>query len=326
MKIARIGNYPVLLVGYIERGGGFASIVGTMALLSRTEKDLVQGIIINKCRGDLDILKPGLDFLKRRIKRPVLGVLPYIPKLFLPEEDSLRGDNNSQVASSGKLDIVVIALPHISNVTDFEPFQQEPDVCLRYVQHPAELGNPDLIILPGTKSTMTDLAFIRSNGLDGAIIKRAQRATGVIGICGGFQMLGRKIRNPAHVESPMDCVAGLSLIEMDITFFKEKTTRQVEATVIAEQGMLKSAKGERVTGYEIHMGQSQGNGISPAFQINSGGYTYFDGCLSKDGRIMGAYLHGLFDDYEFRSAFLDNLRCEKGLPPVAREQLLNRQQ
>ena len=326
MRIARLVSCPVLLVGDIERGGVFASIVGTMALLGRTEKKLVQGIIINKFRGDLSILKPGLDFLERRTKRPVLGVLPYIPKLFLPEEDSLREDTPNTDAGRDNLDIVVIALPRISNATDFEPLQQELDVILRYVQYSSEIGNPDVIILPGTKSTMADLAFIRKSGLDKVIISAARQGVGIIGICGGFQMLGNRILDPAHVESAKDSVEGLGLLKMDTAFFPDKTTRQVEATAVTEDGLFAPTKGMRVTGYEIHMGQSRGDDIRPAFVVNSGGVTYPDGAISEDGRIIGTYLHGLFDNYEFRCAFLDNLRRQKGLPSLTRQALLNRQQ
>lgn len=326
MRIARLSNCPVLLVGDIERGGVFASIVGTLALLSRTEKELVKGVIINKFRGELDILKPGLEYLERRTKKPVLGVLPYISKLFLPEEDSLRSDGVVTENRKDKLDIVVIALPRISNATDFEPLQQEPDVNLRYVQFSAEIGNPDVIILPGTKSTMADLAFIRKGGLDKVIVAKARQGTGIIGICGGFQMLGSHILDPAHVESAKDSVEGLGLLKMDTAFFPEKATRQVEAIVVTEAGIFTSAKGIRVTGYEIHMGQSRGDDIKPAFLVNSGGVTYPDGSVSEDGRIIGTYLHGLFDNYEFRRTFLDNLRSEKGLPSLVRRELLNRQQ
>ncbi|MBF8265180.1 MAG: hypothetical protein HW384_1044 [Dehalococcoidia bacterium] len=326
MRIARYTNCPVLLVGDIERGGVFASIVGTLTLLTRTEKKLVRGFVINKFRGDINILKPGLEFLEKRTKRPVLGVLPYIQKLFLPEEDSLREDIDNQDTVRDKLDIVVIALPRISNATDFEPLHQEPDVNLRYVQHPSELRNPDVIILPGTKSTMADLAFIRNNGLDKAITLQAQQRTAIIGVCGGFQMLGQRILDPAHVESSQDSVEGLALLQINTAFFPEKTTRQVEATVVAEKGILTAAKGQRVTGYEIHMGQSRGDEIRPAFMVNTGGTAYPDGAISEDGRIAGTYLHGLFDNYEFRRAFLDNLRREKGFSSLARQALLTRQQ
>lgn len=328
MRIAKLANCPVLLVGDIERGGVFASLVGTLSLLSRTEKALVRGLIINKFRGDLSLLGSGLDFLEKRTGKPVLGVIPYVPRLFLPEEDSLRESktDGERASLQDKIDIVIIALPRISNATDFEPLQQEPDVCLRYVQHPAELGSPDLIILPGTKSTMADLAFMRQTGLDETVVQQAQRGTRVIGICGGFQMLGSRILDPLHVESDNDSVAGLGLLPMDTTFLREKTTRQVEATIVAREGLLAPARGLKVVGYEIHMGQSSGDSVSPAMMVNSGEGTYPDGAVASGGRVVGTYLHGLFDNTGLRHVLLDSLRYEKGLPPLAREELLTRQQ
>lgn len=326
MRIARLANCPVLLVGDIERGGLFASIVGTLALLSRTEKALVQGIIVNKFRGDLSILQPGLTFLERRTRKPVLGVIPYAPALFLPEEDSLREEGERRKTPGGRIDIAVIALPRISNATDFEALEQEPDVCLRYVRQVGDLGQPDIIILPGTKSTVADLAFLRRSGLAAAIAAGEKQGTGVIGICGGFQMLGRSISDPQHVESENERVEGLSLLPVDTVFQSEKATRQVQATVAASEGFLAAAHGSDVTGYEIHMGRSYGEGVSPAFVVRSGGSKHADGAVARGGKVVGTYLHGLFDNAGLRGALLDSLRRQKGLPALARGSLLSRRQ
>jgi adenosylcobyric acid synthase len=318
MRIAREVHAPVLLVGDIDRGGVFASLVGTLALLEQEEKALVKGFIINKFRGDIRILQPGLEQLERLTGLPVLGVVPYFRGFVVPEEDDIYRDIGS-AGGSHSLRIAVIHLPHISNSTDFEVLQQETGVHLYYVETATQLGNPHLIIIPGSKTTVSDLGAICQSGLAGEIVRKAKAGTPVIGICGGFQMLGAKICDPCHVESEKDEVEGLGLLNVTTTFSREKRTSQIRARVVSGKGLLSAMEGINFTGYEIHMGQSRGDGLAAPFVITEeyggqGGYT--DGAMSENGFVLGTYIHGLFDDSAFRRAILDGLRRYYGLPPV----------
>lgn len=325
MRVARHVQAPVLLVGDIDRGGVFASLVGTLALLPDEERELVKGFIINKFRGDLGVLRPGLDFLESHSARPVLGVVPYFRDILIPEEDSIhyREVAGKVGGGIGTVDIAVIHLPHISNSTDFEPLQQEEGVSLRYVSSREDLGQPDIIIIPGSKSTVADLGYLRERGLAEAILQRARSGVGVIGICGGYQMLGQRICDPSHVESAEGLVLGLGLLDVATTFYPEKTTSQVRAQVLADWGILEGTQGVEVEGYEIHMGETQGEGVAPAFRILErpmGEGNRLEGSLSPDGKVLGTYVHGLFDSAAFRSGFLSNLRRRKGFaaPPSAK--------
>ncbi|MBE0415521.1 MAG: cobyric acid synthase [Dehalococcoidia bacterium] len=319
MRVAKMARSPVLLVGDIDKGGVFASLVGTLVLLDEEERQYIKGFIINKFRGDIALLKPGLDQLERITSRPVLGVVPYQHRLLIPDEDSIY--QNESVRKKD-VEIAVIYLPHISNSTDFEPLQQEDGVEVRYVSAVDELGEPDAIILPGTKSTIADLQYLWQTGLALEIVVRAKAGTPVIGICGGYQMLGKGIEDPQHVESQRDSIAGLGLLDMVTLFEPQKTTCQVKARVACEQGLLEGAKGMEVIGYEIHMGQSIGDDIAPAFevtQIADRGVSYPDGATS--GNILGTYLHGLFDSTDFRHTFLAQLHQRKRLPLLPRAPL-----
>lgn len=309
MRIARLAQAPVLLVGDIDKGGVFASLVGTLVLLEPEERELVKGFIINKFRGDLSILQPGLAMLEERTGLPVLGVVPYDRTLMLPEEDSVYLEAVPPAAGDGLIDIAVIHFPRISNSTDFEPLQREPGVRLRYVSSLRELGDPNLIILPGTKSTLADLDFLRQSGLAQAIAAQAKGGARVLGICGGYQMLGERLEDPLRVESEAASAPGLGLLPVATRFEREKRTVQVQGLVAAEVGMLAGCRGLPVAGYEIHMGQSEGPSApqSGAFRItqtSQGPADYPDGALSADGRILGTYIHGLFDSAPFRQAFL----------------------
>ncbi|MFQ5924419.1 MAG: cobyric acid synthase, partial [Dehalococcoidia bacterium] len=317
MRVARMAQAPVLLVGDIDRGGVFASLVGTLVLLDEGERECIKGFIINKFRGDLALLKPGLDQLEKITSRPVVGVIPYQHRLLIPEEDSIH-----HIEPERKdMEIVVIHLPHISNSTDFEPLQQEEGVHVRYVTALDELGEPDAIILPGTKSTIADLALLWQTGLAQAIIERAEVGTPVIGICGGFQMLGKRIEDPRRVESKRDSIGGLGLLDVVTIFEPEKTTYQIKARVVGDKGLLEGAKGLEVTGYEIHMGQTIGD-MAPAFEVTRRGdneISHPDGAVS--GNILGTYVHGLFDNAELRYAFLAQLHQGKRLPVLPRAPL-----
>jgi len=316
MWVARMARAPVLLVGDIDRGGVFAAVTGTLALLDEEERDLIRGVIINKFRGNLELLKPGLGFLEEKTGRPVLGVIPYYRDINIAQEDSVYLEERTAGPVGEAVDVVVIRLPHISNYDDFDPLE-EPGVTLRYVTEPAELGDPDLIIIPGTKSTIADLAYLRQRGLDRAIIQQAQAGTPVIGICGGYQMLGRSIEDPDQVESKEGSVAGLGLLDNVTAFERVKTTTQVRARVIANDGLLSGLKGIDITGYEIHMGQTRNQNCPPAFQIVAtpeGKADYLDGAISRDPLILGSYIHGLFNNTDFTHALLNQLRQRRGLP------------
>lgn len=330
MRIARLAEAPVLLVGDIDKGGVFASLVGTLALLSEAERDYVKGFIINKFRGDVALLQPGLDQLEKYTSRPVVGVIPYYHHILIPEEDSIHEvDYTKKDTDDETVNIAVIRLPRLSNSTDFEPLQQEAGVKVSYVKTPAEMGNPDAIIVPGTKSTAADLAYLKQSGLAESIVNQARGGTPVIGICGGFQMLGREIKDPHHVESDESTITGLGLLDTITVFQPQKTTHQVKARVMSNEGLLEGLQGEEVTGYEIHMGQTTGHNTRPLFSVapkNKGQADYIDGAVTPDGLIFGSYLHGLFDNANLRHAFLSKLRQRKGLSAVPDSPTADRQQ
>ncbi len=316
MRVARMANAPVLLVGDIDRGGVFASIIGTLELLTGEECDLVKGIIINKFRGDLKLLKPGLDFLEKRAGKPVLGVIPYFRGITIAQEDSVYLEERATGSTDGDLNVAIIRLPHISNYDDFDPLEEQ-GCAVSYVNEPSELGNPDLIILPGTKSTIADLIYLKQQGLEQAVVQRAKAGTPVIGICGGYQMLGKRIDDPDQVESKEGSIAGLGLLDNVTTFQDVKTTTQIKARVVADSGLLGGLKGKEIVGYEIHMGQTGKHNCSPAFQVietPQGKVDYFDGAVSNDRPVFGSYIHGLFHNNEFTHALLNRLRRLRGLP------------
>jgi len=309
MAIAKLANAPVLLVGDIDKGGVFAQLVGTLVLLEEDERELVKGFVINKFRGDLDILRPGLGMLEERTGVPVLGVVPYYHDILINEEDSIHRTDN--LDSGGVIDIAVIYLPRISNSTDFEPLQQEPGVRLRYITSPLQMGNPDLIIIPGSKSTVSDLLHIINTGLARTIREKAEQGTRVIGICGGFQMLGKSIEDPQGVESDHKHAEGIGLLDIHTVFEGDKTTHQVQAEVAAGTGILEGLNGEVLTGYEIHMGQTHLGRAGSAFRImqRSGDKTdHLDGAINDDGTVFGSYMHGLFDNDSFRCTLLGNIK------------------
>ena len=314
MCIAKMADAPVLLVGDIDKGGVFAQLVGTLALLDDDERSYIKGFIINKFRGDISLLKPGLDELERITSLPVLGVIPYYHDIFIDEEDSVRRDTPSKATTD--IDIAVIHLPHISNSTDFEPLQREQGVTVRYIKHAKDIGHPDAIILPGSKSTISDLAQIRKTDIADAIVRSARTGVPVIGICGGFQMLGERIDDPSHTESNCDSVAGLGLLNIVTTFAKRKTTWQVRAACACEHGIFSGLSDKEIIGYEIHMGQTLGDNVSSAFKIVSRGdrkAAHLDGAVSEDGNIVGTYIHGLFENASVRHCLLSNLRKTKGV-------------
>ena len=308
MAMAEAADAPVILVGDINLGGVFASLLGTVMLLTEEERARVKGVIINKFRGDVKILEPGLRMLEDRIHIPVLGVMPWMD-VELEDEDSVT-ERFHRASGQGDLDVVVVRLPRISNFTDFQALTLQPDVRVRYAEKPEDLANVDLIILPGTKNTMEDLMALRNRGLDAPIIRHARKGGMVMGICGGYQMLGSTLRDPEHVESRVPEVAGLGLIDMDVTFFPEKRTAQSTGTVQCASGWLKELNGLLLDGYEIHAGHNTfGPDSVPWLTIN--GET--DGVCNPAGNVIGTYLHGIFDDGQFFSALATQIRRSKGI-------------
>ena len=255
MGLAKMVDAPVLLVGDIDRGGVFAQLLGTLMLLEDDEKERVKGLVINKFRGDKKILEPGLKTLEELCGVPVAGVVPYT-RVDIDEEDSLT-ERFSRTAGRKLLDLAVIRLPRISNFTDFSPFERYANVSLRYISSVGELGTPDMILLPGTKSTIADLSWLRQSGLEAAICKEAARGTPVFGVCGGYQMLGRSVSDPDGVEAAgLTQIRGLGLLDMDTVFHGEKVQRQTAGTFSGVQGLLSGLNGLGYEGYEIHMGRT----------------------------------------------------------------------
>ncbi|MEW5767392.1 MAG: cobyric acid synthase [bacterium] len=333
MEMARLANAPVILVGDIERGGVFASLVGTLELLSPQDRQRIKGIIINKFRGDIEILKPGLKMLEQRTGVAVLGVLPYHAWLKMGEEDSLvlEEENPKSEIRNPKpdlIDIAVIRLPHLSNFTDFDPLRREPSLSVRYVADIHSLGYPDMIILPGTKTTLKDMLFLKTSGLDIQIKAIAEEGVWVVGICGGFQMMGREMHDPDQVESTLTHTSGLGLLDLSTTFDREKTTHQVKACLRLEAETIWSRfstmnpghlfeEGRELTGYEIHAGRTElGDGTAPLFEIleRSGEKVNLpEGAISPKLNCWGTYIHGLFDHDGFRLGLINMLRGQKGL-------------
>ena len=278
MGLARLVDAPVLLVGDIDRGGVFAQLYGTVALLEEEERRRIKGVIVNKFRGDRAILEPGLKTLAQLCGIPVAGVIPYT-HVDIDDEDSLT-ERFGRTAERKLIDIAVIRLPRISNFTDFSPFERYGNVSLRYVDQVGDLHRPDMILLPGTKSTIADLQWLRQSGLEAAIQKAADGGTLVFGICGGYQMLGRTVSDPEQVEAAgVTEIRGMGLLEMDTVFRGEKVQTQTRGVIGGVKGLLSTLNGLAYEGYEIHMGRSREK--VPA--------------LNGSGNIYGSYIHGIFD-------------------------------
>ena len=321
MRVALHSGAPVLLAGDIDRGGVFASLVGTMEILEPHERDAIGAFIINKFRGDLSLLEPGLVWLEERTGKPVLGVVPYYRDIEIAEEDSVSLERREELKSQTDfvLDIAVMGLPHISNFDDFDPLAREPGVRLRYVEGHDNLGEPDLIILPGTKTTMADLWWLRERGFADDIRRLSQAGTPVVGICGGYQMMGGRILDPHGVESPEPESSGLGLLPVETVFAKVKETHRVRGSVHGGIGLLEKTAEAAVEGYEIHMGSSSPTADAAVpFRISRPGQPPADdGAISANGRCLGTYVHGLFNSYSLRRAMLEQLAAWKGvsLPP-----------
>jgi len=305
-SMAKKADAAVLLVADIDRGGVFAATIGSFHLLTPKERGLLAGFIINKFRGDPGLFQEGIGIIESRTRRPVLGVMPYVADLNIPEEDSVALGRKSRETSGGgaaRVRIGVVRLPHISNYTDFDPLEQEPGVSLRYLDHRDPLDGLDLLILPGTKNTISDLMQLQETGLFPRIQAYALNGGRVVGICGGYQILGQEVRDPMGVEGPPRTETGLGLLPLVTTMAGAKTTTQVQARVAGRPG-----SGGVVEGYEIHMGVTEPRGPGhAAFDLisrNGRPLQVTDGWMSADGRVWGTYLHGLFDNDQFRREFL----------------------
>lgn len=319
LKMAEAADARCILVADIDRGGVFSQLVGTYELLAPQERARFGGFIINKFRGQRALLDPGIEFLEARLGWPCLGVIPYLRDLRIDQEDSVSLDEAPQPEmNSSALRICVVRLPHISNFTDFAPLEASPDVAVFYAERPADSRGADVIILPGSKNTISDLCWLRESGWADHIIERARKKKPILGICGGFQMLGRAVFDPHRVEGEMDSARGLGLLDAVTRLETEKVTRQAVAALINPEIIGAAGAGPLFRGYEIHMGETQlGPGARPLFWLTrlGGDRPQADGAITDDGSIMGTYLHGLFDSDEARAALLAHWRklCGKEL-------------
>jgi adenosylcobyric acid synthase len=330
--VVEMADAAVVLVADIDRGGVFAQVIGTMDLLSPSERQRVIGVVINKFRGDLTLFEDGVKILEQRIGIPVLGVLPFLRNLELDQEDSVDIERFRITPFEAEtVNIAVVLLPHMSNFTDFNQLAAEPDVALRYAASPQALSGADVVILPGSKTTISDLDYLRNAGFEEAIFTHVQRKGETVGVCGGFQMLGKEVTDPQHVETG-GSMKGLGLLEMYTELVMQKKTVQVRAHALHLDSDALCA----VEGYEIHMGvTTSAPGILSCFRIvpqrdaspssrpsSRKGATEVravDGARSPDGRVWGTYIHGVFDQPGFRRQWLNRVRGRKGLPPLNRE-------
>jgi adenosylcobyric acid synthase len=321
MDVAKAADAPVLLVGDIDRGGVFAAFVGTIALLEPEERARVAAFVFNKFRGDPALLTPGFELLRERTGIPTLGVLPWLRDLRIADEDSVALDDRrgAPLPDGAELDVAVIRLPRISNFDDFAPLEQEPGVRLRFVERPADARGADLLVLPGTKSTLPDLAWLHASGFAAEVLSRARRGEPVLGVCGGCQMLGTRLEDPHRVESDVTGADGLGLLPLVTRFGREKLTARCRASAVAA-GFLAPAGGGELEGYEIHMGTVERTGDArPAFGIhqrNGAPCDAADGATSADGAVVGTLIHGILESDPVRTALLGHLRQRRALPPV----------
>jgi len=310
MRMADYAGAPVLLIGDIDRGGVFASFIGTWEVMADWERRLLAGFIINRFRGKEDLLNPAIQYTQNHTGLPFYGIVPFLHNLRLPEEDSVEFKSrglDTQRQEDG-IEIAVIDLPHISNFTDFDPFRIEPDVSLRIVRSPKDLDHPDGLILPGSKNVISDLDYLRQNGLAEKITGLAvEGKTEVVGICGGFQMLGQRIDDPHGIESHKPSTPGLGLLPITTVMARQKTLIRVEGTHLAS--------GLKIRGYEIHHGQTDGKSLIPLVLREDGEVI---GGEVKDRPIWGTYLHGIFEADEFRRWFIDHLRIRRNLPGLGK--------
>jgi adenosylcobyric acid synthase len=311
--MAELADAPVVLVADIDKGGVFAALVGTMALLAPAERARVRGFVINKFRGDRRLLESGLRVLAERTGVPVLGVFPYVHELRIPQEDAATLDTASTTSMHKPVTVGVVRLPRISNYTDFAPLEDEPDVAVRYLSDPAAAPPLDVLCLPGSKSTVADLRWVRRAGWEDAIVRHLRDGGWVVGICGGYQMLGQQISDPRRVESETVETVGLGLLDVVTIFEPEKVTARVDGQELTS--------GLSISGYEIHAGRVvRWDSVRPLFRLtarNGQPVDELEGAQSPNGRVWGTSVHGLFENVQWRRSFIDHVRMSKGLAPLA---------
>lgn len=299
MRLATHLNCPAILIADIDRGGALAHVVGTLQLLDPEERALVKGLVINKFRGSLDLLQPGLDWLEEYTGIPILGVIPWFESA-LPAEDSVSLLDTRASKREAELEIAIIRYPRISNFTDFDALEAEASVRVRYVSMGGALGSPDAVILPGSKATISDLEALKNSGLAQMLQDFARAGGAILGICGGWQMLGQKIQDPEGLEGMPGIFEGLNIIPMDTVFEEKKVTRQIQTETL---------EGAPIEGYEIHHGHSSLQAPAESLFLNSA-------LGAKVGSITGTYLHGLLDNHSWRRTWLNNMRSRKNLLPL----------
>ena len=313
MAMAEMADAPVVIVGDIDKGGVFAWMKGTLDLLSESEQKRVRGFIINKFRGDINLLKSGLTQFEEMTGKPILGVIPFDAELFVDEEDAIPHISSPLINSHPSVvDIAIVQFPHIANFTDFSPLVSDPAVAVRYVRSPVQAGNPDLLILPGTKNTIGDLQFMQDMGWGRYARDFHEQGGLILGLCGGFQMMGTHLFDPHHIESPIEGIEGLGFIQANTTMKHEKITRRkIRPTLsssIFEAGL-------EVDGYEIHSGRTQfQKEYAPLFQAEKGDCPLSLGLCNEEGNVIGTYLHGFLDNDSIREVFLNYVRKQKNLP------------
>jgi len=312
MAMAEAAEAPVIIVGDIDKGGVFAWMKGTYDLLTEDEKNRVAGFIINKFRGDVDLLTPGIKMFEDMVGKPILGTIPFYRDLVVDEEDAIPTSMTTNTNyEKNVLDISIIRLPRISNFTDFSPLDIDPSVSVRYVWRKDQIGNPDLLIIPGTKNTIDDLKFLRAQGIEGEISRCHKSGTIILGICGGLQMLGKTIRDPHAQESQTELISGLGYLNMDTSLEPDKITRQIKHRTDSSSPF---GSGLTVNGYEIHMGRTSFNkNYSQIFTVPA---TPDAGLITEDGKIIATYLHGFLDKDDFRLSFLNHIRKVRGIKAV----------
>ncbi len=331
MFVAKLADAPVLLVGDIDRGGVFASLLGTLALFEPAERARIRGLVVNKFRGDLAGFAPGVDALRERSGLPVVGVVPFLHDHDIPDEDSVALDERrgGRRARPDEIEIAIVRLPALSNHDDFQPLEREPGAVVRYVETPRDLEGADLVVIPGTKSTISDLSWLEQSGFATAIAARARREEPVLGICGGCQMLGTALHDPDGVESSVGTADGLGLLPLVTRFGRTKRTAQARLR-LAGPSFFGAPSNATFTGYEIHLGRVERSAsVRPLFAVlsrngvdaadgaallNDGANDALDGAVSRDGSVVGTMMHGLFENSALRQALLNHLRTRRGLP------------
>lgn len=312
MGFAKIFNIPVLIVGDIDRGGIYASFYGTYALLTISERKLVKGFLINKFRGDKSLLKEANEFIEKKTGIPILGIIPFFKDIDIPEEDGVVLTHRTYYSDNiteNTIKIRIIKLPRISNFTDFAPFFGEKEVDVRYISNPQEAKDAHVIIIPGTKNTIEDLVFLKNNGFERFFKDFVIKGGHLVGICGGYQMLGERVEDPYNMESSISKIKGLGFLPTKTVMSKEKQLKQVTFETV--DGKIKD-----MSGYEIHMGITESRVSSPLFRVYFNNESYYDGYVTANGRVWGSYIHGLFDNDSFRSQWLNYVRKCFGMNEV----------